>query len=151
MSLLHMKIIKKKENKRKTRLMLNIEKYKDDILNAKQAHLTCSVYDIFLKLSHISCTGNCKECKKNIMNWLLEEYKDPILDDVEIEYLSAVIKPFRSRVQYIVKWKICNDFKQFLHIELSDGDSLSFPNFKENTMYKGMKVGKYYTPEELGL
>lgn len=128
--------------------MLNIEKYKDYILNTEQTNINCCVN--YLNNKEI-CFKNCKECKKHAMEWLLEEYKEPVLDDVEREYLSVVIKPFRSRVQYIVKWKIYNDFKQFLHIELSDGDSLSFPNFKENTMYKGMKVGKYYTPEELGL
>ena len=47
MSLLHMKIVQKKENKRKTRLMLNIEKYKDDILNAEQSNINCCVFDLF--------------------------------------------------------------------------------------------------------
>ena len=31
-----------------------------------------------------------------IGEWLEEEYKPPILDDVEKAYLSAVIKPFRK-------------------------------------------------------
>ena len=152
MSILHMKIIKK-ENKRKNRLMLNIEKYKDDILNAKQAHLTCSVYDIFLKLSHISCTGNCKECKKNIMNWLLEEYKEPVLDDVEKEYLSAVIKPFRNKVKNIVKISgIGKSKEQYIRIVLGELDFMNFPNFNKNTgMYKGMEEDKLYSLEELGL
>ena len=151
MSLLHMKIIKKKENKRKTRLMLNIEKYKDDILNAKQAHLTCSVYVIFLKLSHISCTGNCKECKKNIMNWLLEEYKEPILDDVEKKYLSAVIKPFRKMIAYIVKAQDFDDGKQCIRIILQNGDGMHFPYLDDDAMYKGMEVNKEYSLEELDL
>ena len=96
--------------------MLNIEKYKDDILNAKQEHLTCSVNDIFLKLSHISCTGNCKECKKNIMNWLLEEAKEPILDDVEKEYLSAVIKPFRKIIVTVYKNRLNNDLEYIEYV-----------------------------------
>ena len=29
-----------------------------------------------------------------------EEYKEPVLDDEEKKYLSAVIKPFRGRVKY---------------------------------------------------
>ena len=131
--------------------MLNIEKYKDDILNAKQEHLTCSVFDIFLKLSHMSCPGNCKECKKNIMNWLLEEYKEPILDDVEKEYLSAVIKPFRKKVMYISKQKNFNTSMEYLRIVLFNEDYMYLPNFEENTMYKGMEVCKCYKPEELGL
>ena len=131
--------------------MLNIEKYKDDILNAKQEHLTCSVYDIFLKLSHISCTGNCKECKKNIMNWLLEEYKEPILDDVEKEYLSAVIKPFRKMISCIRKSKDPRKGKNYIKIEFCDGDCMFFPNLSNNAMYKGMELDKKYSLEELGL
>ena len=133
--------------------MLNIEKYKDDILNAKQAHLTCSVYDIFLKLSHISCTGNCKECKKNIMNWLLEEYKEPILDDVEKKYLSAVIKPFRENVSYISKLEKCYpETDQFIKIMLINGEYICLPYFtRKSRMYIGMKKWRHYTLQELGL
>lgn len=131
--------------------MKNIEKYKDDILNAKQEHLTCSVYDIFLKLSHISCTGNCKECKKNIMNWLLEEYKEPVLDDAEREYLSAVIKPFRKMIAYIVKAQDFDDGKQCIRIILQNGDGMHFPYLDDDAMYKGMEVNKDYSLKELGL
>ena len=133
--------------------MLNIEKYKDDILNAKQAHLTCSVYDIFLKLSHISCTGNCKECKKNIMNWLLEEYKEPILDDVEKKYLSAVIKPFRENVSYISKLEKCYpETDQFIKIMLINGEYICLPYFtRKSRMYIGMEKWRHYTLQELGL
>lgn len=131
--------------------MLNIEKYKDDILNAKQAHSTCSVYDIFLKLSHISCPGNCKECKKNIMNWLLSEYKEPILDDVEKKYLSAVIKPFRENIEYIRKNKSAYKDKQFISIGFYDDDYMYFPFFENDAMYKCMELGRKYTLDELGL
>lgn len=36
-------------------------------------------------------------------------------------------------------------------IELSDGDIADFPDFKSNTMYKGMEPDKKHTLEELGL
>lgn len=83
--------------------------------------------------------------------WLEEEYKPPILYDVEKAYLSAVIKPFRDRVMHIGKMNhpFSND-KQYLCIELAN-DFCTLPNFKERTMYKGMKNGKRYTLEELGL
>lgn len=84
-----------------------------------------------------------------ILDWMSEPYKAPILDDVEKDYLSAVIKPFRKRIKYIAIWEI--DSKPFLHIELSGGDCMSFPNFKANTMYKGMEPKKRYTLDELGL
>ena len=148
MSLLHMKIIKKKENKRKTRLMLNIEKYKDNILNADQSDITCCVIDLF---HNGVCPDNCKDCKKAAMKWLLEEYKEPILDDVEKEYLSAVIKPFRKMIAYIVKAQDFDDGKQCIRIILQNGDGMHFPYLDDDAMYKGMEVNKEYSLKELGL
>ena len=84
-----------------------------------------------------------------VFKWLLEERKEPILDDAERKYLSAVIKPFRGKVRYISKH--FDSTMEFIHIDLSDGDIADFPNFKANTMYKGMELNKYYTLKELGL
>ena len=47
----------------------------------------------------------CKKCLGESLEWINEEYKEPILDDVEREYLSAVIKPFRKKISYIRKRK----------------------------------------------
>lgn len=77
-----------------------------------------------------------------------------ILDDVEKEYLSAVIKPFRDRVKHICKvWYITSSSEyQRIYITLSDDSyNIDLPLFKKETMYKGMKTGKSYTLEELGL
>ena len=128
--------------------MLNIEKYKDDILNAEIGNITCCVYDDIL---HLDCIGNCVECKKNVMKWLLSEYKEPILDEVEKKYLSEVIKPFRNRVKYIVKTYGVSEARQFIRIIMHDGEYSNLPFFKGGTMYNGMKVDKQYTLQELGL
>lgn len=87
----------------------------------------------------------------DFFNWLEQEYKPPILDDVEKAYLSEIIKPFRDRVMHIGKMShpFSND-KQYLCIELAN-DFCTLPNFKEGTMYRGMKNGKRYTLKELGL
>ena len=127
--------------------MKNIEKYKDDILNAAQADITCCVIDLF---HNGVCPDNCKDCKKAAMEWLLEECKEPILTDSEREYLSAVIKPFRKNVMDVVKTQYSGG-KQSIRIRICAGDYAELPLFNNNTMYKGMEVGKYYTPEELGL
>lgn len=81
-----------------------------------------------------------------------KEDKREILDEVEKEYLRAVIKPFRKKIDYISKnINILEHNKsEFIYIGLR-GDSMTFPNFKKNTMYKGMMSGKEYTLEELGL
>ena len=80
--------------------------------------------------------------------WLEAEYKPPVLDDVEKAYLSAVIKPFREKVEHVKK--IDCGKKEFLKIYLED-DNIPFPFFTKGTMYKGMECEKEYTLEELGL
>lgn len=87
-----------------------------------------------------------------------EEYKEPVLDEKEKEYLSAVIKPFRNKVEYIKKIETYNvgyGFREKISIELRDKDGikdyLSLPWFAKDTMYKGMGLGKRYVLKELGL
>ena len=70
-----------------------------------------------------------------------------ILDEKEKEYLSAVIRPFRDRVNYIAKRRMFDDS---ICIGLND-EAISLPYFKKGTMYKGMELYKKYTLKELGL
>lgn len=129
--------------------MLNIEKYKDDILNTHNADLSCCVLSEILKLD---CVKDCSECKKHAIEWLLEEYKEPILDDAERKYLTAVIKPFREKIKYIRKNKSAyKDKQQFISIGFYDDDYMYFPYLDDDTMYKGMKENKKYSLEELDL
>lgn len=86
----------------------------------------------------------------DFFNWLEQEYKPPILDDVENAYLSAVIKPFRNEVECIAKYMFSEE-KEFLAICLHNGEEITLPIFIRRTMYKGMKSCKEYTLEELGL
>ena len=74
-----------------------------------------------------------------------------ILDDVEKRYLSAVIRPFRKRVDSIIKISDPLSYdKEYIFIKL-DEDSVSLPYFKVGTMYQGMELERAYTLEELGL
>lgn len=84
----------------------------------------------------------------DFFNWLEQEYKPPILDDVEKAYLSAVIKPFRKKVGYVKK--IDCGKREFLKIYLED-DNIPFPFFTKGIMYKGMEANKKYTLKDLGL
>lgn len=78
----------------------------------------------------------------------------PILTEKEKDYLSAVIKPFRDRISYIVK---CNElYGEYVEIDLrcySDetDERTMLPFFERGTMYKGMATNKRYTLKELGL
>lgn len=132
--------------------MLNIEKYKDQILNIHEKNwlsIECAIGNV--RGVHFPCNQKCNDCQLLSLNWLSEEYKEPVLNEVEKAYLSAVIKPFRNRVDYIMKEENICSSTEFIHIDLSGGDIADFPNFKVGTMYKGMELDKSYTLEELGL
>ena len=85
------------------------------------------------------------------LSWLEEEYKPPILDDVEKAYLSSLIKPFRKDVKYIKKMYFVIKAKEYLLIKMHDLSTAGLPLFEKETMYKGMEVNRAYTLEELGL
>lgn len=72
-----------------------------------------------------------------------------ILDDVEKEYLSVVIRPFKDKVKYIAKYG--DSRLEFISIKLVGDSAMLFPYFKKGTMYKGMELEKQYTLKELGL
>ena len=87
---------------------------------------------------------------KKFLEWLEEECKPTILTEKEKAYLSTVIKPFRDRVEYITKY-IYLAKEEYLLIIMRNGERMSFPTFKKETMYKGMRAYKEYTLEELEL
>lgn len=128
--------------------MKNIEKYKDIVLENVDA---CSIDDKLRKMnvSAYCKVYNCEECKERFLNWLLEEYEEPVLDEVERKYLSDVIKPFGHRVSYIVKR--LNGSGYYIAIIVNNFDVMNLPYFTRNTMYKGMEVNRKYKLKELGL
>ena len=134
--------------------MKNIEKYYEEIAEhlktAKVKNPNCSLFDI--RTGEDECGDlDCKECCIKSIEWLNQEYKNPILDDLERKYLSAVIKPFRKKISYIRKRKDLTKGKKYIQIELYDGDTMYFPYLANDEMYKGMKLDRNYTLEELGL
>ena len=89
-------------------------------------------------------------CPENItLNWLDMEHKEPILDDVERRYLSAVIKPFRNDVKKIRKAHV--NYTDYERIESYGKCYFYLPAFEAGTMYKDMEPDRWYTLEELGL
>lgn len=131
--------------------MKNIEKYKDIVLdNMNICDIDTLLHGKCKKESRAFCEGfNCEGCRERFIKWLLEEYEEPVLDEVERKYLSDVIKPFRHRVSYIVKR--LNGSGYYIAIILNSFDVMNLPYFTRNTMYKGMKAGRKYKLEELGL
>ena len=131
--------------------MRNIEKYKNIVLdNMNICDIDTLLREKCTKEYRAFCEGfNCKGCRERFLKWLLEEFKEPVLDEVERKYLSDVIKPFGHRVSYIVKR--LNGSGYYIAIILNNFDVMNLPYFTRNTMYKGMTVGRQYKLKELGL
>lgn len=132
----------------------NLEHYKKElekILNGEFAN-TSVVFDKVKK----NCDSNIRSCcyttyTRDILEWMSQPYKEPILNDTEREYLAAAIRPFRKMIAYIVKAQDFDDGKQCIRIILQNGDGMHFPYLDDDEMYKGMEVNKDYSLEELGL
>ena len=75
----------------------------------------------------------------------------PVLDEVEKDYLSYVIKPFRNRIKYFYKWACADCDTEIIMVACKDNSLSVFPPFKKNAMYKGMIPNKKYTLDDLGL
>lgn len=117
------------------------------------------------KLTAIGLMSSWKNSSKWNMSGLLEDfitghyqiYKETksVLDEAEKRYLTNIIKPFRDRIISIGKYRHNQD--EYIgmyvnyYVETGDSEMIKLPVFKEGTMYKGMKVNREYTLEELGL
>lgn len=121
--------------------MKNFEKYKDYLVKAI-ALCNTEVYK-----------ANYYENKKSLVDWLLQDYKEPILEEDEREYLAAVIRPFKENVCTVCKKYIqsCSGLSYEYIVVKLNAERWGFPKFVEGTMYKGMKLDKEYSLEELGL
>lgn len=135
--------------------MLNAEKYKERIKELNYNIALCDGElqpcgdEKCMKCSFYKTYG--RACNPHILEWLLEEYKSPPLDEAEREYLSAVIKPFRKRIKSIKKTDYPSN-SAFISIAMDKYEHIFLPVFELNSgMYQRMEINKEYTLEELGL
>lgn len=140
--------------------MINFEKYRDEILKGcaeKKLYPSYSegitieefanaVRDVFYKYSEEEY-----ENFEQLLAWLFAEYKKPILTKQEKAYLSAVIKPFRDEVKYILKLPYDDWAEEYISIHTEESGNAILPRFEENTQFKNMVCEREYTLEELGL
>ncbi len=141
--------------------MNNFEFYKDEIKTTfayrqYSSNYTSYVEDIANTLYKIWAKYHNEDI--SILDWLYEEHKESILDDVEREYLRNIIAPFRQnkknhiliekksggidyKDEYIVI-TICGDFLN---------DPIKLPMFAKGTMYKEMELYMAYDLEDLDL
>ena len=127
--------------------MLNAEKFRDEILSDEGNELN-------------KAFSTCKEnigkspSYNGLIRWLLSEYKEPILDEVEREYLSAFCRPYEVvSISKKISFDASIEWIAILVESSSNNgiESVYLPCFKSETMYEGMKVKKAYTPQELGI
>lgn len=82
-------------------------------------------------------------------------FRKPILDDVERRYLKTVFRPFHKKIISVCKKSSNDEEIEWLFLKLKPlnnfEDYMTFPVFKNGTMYKGMELNKIYTLEELGI
>ena len=134
--------------------MKNIEKHKDEILKyAGYRHsLMCLIYENIMKKN--DCTGCCSKCKRETIEWLTSEYKEPILTDEGIDFLKEHIKQSGATAVYIkITKKVANYYDYRLEIHLDTG-LISIPFVEKDNLYemfKNVEIGQDYLPEELGL
>ena len=145
--------------------MLNIEKYKDEILKKYNDSLkksdgdrysTILAYAIF----YVFCHDRHRREMENVAEWAFREYEEPILTKKEKAYLKNVIEPLNVVVDYIRK---CENYTsednifytvvvRVKHSEIFDCSYVLIDFVvTEDMPFEGMEIKKRYTSEELGL
>lgn len=134
--------------------MLNIEKYEKELkkygtsfaLTKEEKPVDCDGFRC------IYCAfGN--GCIIKRMNWLLQEYKEPILNDKEKVIIKDIIKafePFGKKLKYITKDGWNCDESCYLNFKY-ENDSFGTLTFNSGKLFKGMEIDKAYTLDELEL
>ena len=139
----------------------NLEHYKEELKDIFKNNY-CYPINMIFRIEHeldrdikYNETGN-KQFTGDILDWMAQPYKGPILDDAERKYLSEVIRPFRDMVESIYKGiRYKNDYVIRVDLKFDKSKlyrkSISFPLIEGELMFKGMEINKFYSLEELGL
>lgn len=116
--------------------MLNIEKYKEDIIKhgfdaVHERNKTLKAGEAFIDTS-----------KRSLVNWLCEEYEEPLLSEDEKEQIRAFKKalPTLERIE-----------KHGVVIELQNSGQDIIGSFIIHHTYKNLYEGLNYTLEDLGI
>ena len=118
--------------------------------------------NVEFEVVNVDCTGDLElkgifdfsDTQMTINKNIFKLVRRELLDKEEKKYLRAVIKPFRDGVMTIYKEKASfKDKEEILINTFIDGCGkiTHLPPFDKNTMYKGMKLNRHYTLEDLGL
>ena len=146
--------------------MLNIEKYKNEVLKELNIRLNKKRRygaDLCLgeALFSVYKRENSDATATNIVEWLTQECKAPILTNKEKTYLKNVIEPQRHDIAYIEKSHKFYDRQEHEHFVISvyvkNPYNFNFPSpllefiVTKDMPFEGVELFKKYTLEELDL
>ena len=145
--------------------MLNIKKYETELkpFGTQFAITKDGKIKDCQEIECEACTFNYApedNCDKVRLEWLLKEYKEPLLTDKEKSYLKSVIEPKRNDVVYIEKRRKYfeqenehNTINVYVRNPYNLGLASLLLDFvvTEDMPFEGMELFKKYTLEELGL
>lgn len=143
------------EDLKKAPIGTKVTFYNNDVFIKSDKHYITRFEGISTDYNLINICGNSETYK--IIKIEEPEYKTvyeckpEILDNTEKRYLKDVIRPFRDKVQYICKYHSSAIDEECVYIHIPNNPDIILPYFKEDSMYKGMELGKEYTLEELGI
>lgn len=136
--------------------MKNIEKYEEEI--KKQIAEFRDIPCIAKELKDGGCgeCRNCVTCSMEMLHWLSQEYKEPILTEEDKAYLSNLLKPYEKSVfesLFSLVEVVKNDTYK---LTIVDGDGIIInlairQNSKMQELFGKMKLNKIYGSKELGL
>lgn len=136
--------------------MKNIEKYEEEI--KKQIAEFRDIPCIAKELKDDGCgeCRNCVTCSMEMLHWLSQEYKEPILTEEGKAYLSNLLKPYEKSVfesLFSLVEVVKNDTYK---LTIVDGDGIIInlairQNSKMQELFGKMKLNKIYGSKELGL
>lgn len=144
--------------------MKNIEKYEEELkeygtqfaITKEGVLVSCDEVDC------LACLYKDSNCIIKKMEWLSQEYKEPILTDKEKAYLKNVIEPKKDDITWIRKWCFYKGTEsEYTTVTVyAKHPAFTSPNslwvlldsiVTEEMPFKGMELEKAYSLEELGL
>lgn len=98
----------------------------------------------------------CSECLNESLEWMNQEYKEPILTDEEKVIIKSIVNtlehfecvPFNVELDKDTYGDYIRVWYKNVH---GDVNALNTPNFDHTYAFKGIEEGNRYTLEELGL
>ena len=134
-------------------MITNLDEY-IDVLEGRSEHFYCYLHQE--RTRENECVehyhGECKDCIKDTVKWLLEEYKGDILSDKEREYLKTVITPYRNSITSVCK---NNSTVTIYRYYMADGETKEAVFMKlpvtEEMPFNMLEDGKKYDKRVLSL